>query len=78
MPLEKTMNYSSMELKVCEGCGALWVRTGIADGVYCRTCRGRLAEFAVAKGRRARRGKVRGLHPVAGLANSEAMAGGAR
>ena len=26
------------DLKVCEGCGGLWVRTGVEAGVYCRYC----------------------------------------
>lgn len=46
------MNYLRMELKVCEGCGALWLRAGIEAGVYCRTCARKLAEFPPAKGRR--------------------------
>jgi len=34
-----------VELKVCEGCGALWLRRGIGDGVYCSACSNRLATF---------------------------------
>ena len=53
MPLEKRqMNDLHVELKVCEGCGALWLRTGVANGVYCRTCVGRIAEFPRPRGRR--------------------------
>ena len=31
------MNRFRVELKICEGCGALWTRT-VTDGVYCRGC----------------------------------------
>lgn len=33
-----------VELKVCEGCGALWLRAA-GDGNYCRRCALRLVEF---------------------------------
>ncbi|MBB5057224.1 ribosomal protein S27E [Granulicella aggregans] len=39
------MNDSRLYLKICEGCGVLWLRTGAADGVYCRGCATTLAEF---------------------------------
>ena len=39
------MNYLRMDLKVCEGCGVLWLRTGSALAVYCRGCSATLAEF---------------------------------
>lgn len=39
------MNYLSLDLKVCEGCGALWLRSGPTDGVYCRGCAHHLARF---------------------------------
>ena len=39
------MNDLHMDLKVCEGCGALWIRAGVADGVYCRGCSSKLADF---------------------------------
>jgi len=39
------MNNSRVYLKICEGCGVLWLRTGATDGVYCRSCATRLAEF---------------------------------
>ena len=32
------VKYFQRELKVCEGCGGLWVRTGTEAGVYCRHC----------------------------------------
>ena len=81
MPLENTMNDLRMDLKVCEGCGALWLRAGVDAGVYCRGCRGRLAEFAAAKGRhkllgpRTRRIKAASMPEVE---LSTVVAGGAR
>ena len=47
------MNYLHMELKVCEGCGVLWLRVGKEDGTYCTACVVRLAEFPPAKGKHA-------------------------
>lgn len=32
-----------IELKYCERCGGLWLRRQGADGVYCASCRVRLA-----------------------------------
>jgi hypothetical protein len=42
-----------LELKVCEGCGALWLRNGVGDGVYCSRCSFRLSSFPPAKGKHA-------------------------
>ncbi len=47
------MNYLRMDLKVCEGCGALWLRMGGTDGVYCRGCVKKLADFPAPRGRHA-------------------------
>jgi len=41
------MNHLRVDLKICEGCGALWLRAQRLDGVYCRACSSRLAEFPV-------------------------------
>ena len=46
------MKQLKMELKVCEGCGGLWVRDKRVDGVYCRHCDAVLAEFPVPLERR--------------------------
>ena len=76
------MSYLRVELKVCEGCGALWLRTVVLGGVYCRGCRAVLAEFPVARGRRAPLGprtRRNGLHAVSQNHNkAAAVAGGAR
>ena len=50
------MNYLRVELKVCEGCGALWLRA-MGQGVYCLGCAVRLSEFPAP--RMSRRGKKR-------------------
>lgn len=46
------MKYLHVELKICEGCGALWFRTGIKDGVYCVACCIRLDSFPQPTGKR--------------------------
>ena len=53
------MNELRMELKVCEGCGVLWLRGGQAAEVYCKGCAAKLAEFPAALGRRLPRGPRR-------------------
>jgi hypothetical protein len=34
-----------MNLKICEGCGALWLRTELKGGIYCKRCTPMLAEL---------------------------------
>ena len=70
------MNDLRVDLKVCEACGALWLRGGVADGVYCRGCARKLAQFPAPKGRHAGGRKPR-LARVTGCASS-VFAGGAR
>jgi hypothetical protein len=49
-----------VQLKICEGCGALWLRAEVTGGVYCSRCAVVLAEFPSVGGhRRARRPQVR-------------------
>jgi len=66
------MNHLRLDLKVCEGCGGLWIRAGVVDGVYCRRCAEVLAEFPPVRCR-GRRGVARAggasRTPVAGLTN---------
>jgi hypothetical protein len=49
------MKQMKVQLKVCEGCGALWVRT-LVCGVYCRRCAVLLSDFPNPKSRK-RRGR---------------------
>lgn len=55
------MNDLQIDLKVCEGCGALWLRRTLSGEVYCRGCKQKLADFPAPRGRRApqRRTRVR-------------------
>lgn len=47
-----------IDLKICESCGALWLR--VTPGtVYCRHCVSVLAEFPAAAGRRSERASRR-------------------
>jgi hypothetical protein len=46
------MNYVHLELKVCEGCGMLWLRLNKIDGNYCTGCVVRLASFPTSAGKR--------------------------
>jgi hypothetical protein len=54
------MKYFRVELKVCEGCGGLWIRAA-GHGVYCRGCATRLSEFPPPRGR-SRSGRKRKSH----------------
>ena len=53
-----------VELKYCERCGGLWLRPQGTDGVYCTSCRVRLAGMphpgkpSLGKARRNRRARV--------------------
>jgi len=40
-----------LELKYCERCGALWLRTKGCEQVYCAPCVPKMAQFAVGKPR---------------------------
>ena len=46
------MAFQSVSLKVCEGCGTLWVRRRADAGVYCGPCALRLQDFPDPKTRR--------------------------
>ena len=70
------MGYVRMDLKVCEGCGALWLRAGATEGVYCRACTRKLAEFPAPRRRRQARTRV-GLQRCKAQ-QAERLAGGAR
>jgi hypothetical protein len=46
------MTYLSVTLKVCEGCGTLWLRSQASAAVYCMHCAERLKHFPDPKTRR--------------------------
>jgi hypothetical protein len=39
------MTYLSVTLKVCEGCGTLWLRSAAGLTVYCANCAQTLKDF---------------------------------
>ena len=39
------MTYLSVTLKVCEGCGTLWIRSQVGTTVYCAHCAEKLRSF---------------------------------
>ena len=47
------MEYLFLELKVCEGCGTLWLRSTDLRQTYCPGCTQRLASFPAPSGKRA-------------------------
>ena len=51
------MSHLEMNLKVCEGCGGLWIRSQPDAGVYCRHCSVVLGDFPAP---RSKRGSGRG------------------
>jgi hypothetical protein len=69
------MNTLQVDLKVCEGCGALWLRT-MPGRVYCRRCAPLLADFPAARGLR-RTSRIATGQPVL-LSRPAQTDGGAR
>ncbi len=53
-----------VQLKVCEGCGTLWVRS-VVGGVYCRRCALMLSEFPTPSSRKRRGRRARTLRELA-------------
>ncbi len=53
------MHNLRLELKICEGCGVLWLRSGKIDGCYCKGCSARLAEFPAPNPAKFRNKRVR-------------------
>ncbi len=87
------MNDLRLELKVCEGCGALWLRAGCpgaasaqqaprANNVYCKSCVRMLAAFPAARGpKKVSRVRIRTRKPLVALsvtASALVQHGGAR
>jgi hypothetical protein len=61
--LERKMKHFCVDLKVCEGCGGLWLRAQYGNqhhGVYCRRCALLLSEFPAPR-QRSRAGRKRKL-----------------
>ena len=45
------MNESYLHLKICEGCGRLWLRNTHTYDIYCRRCNDRFAHFPAPQSR---------------------------
>lgn len=45
-----------VHVKVCEGCGCLWLRSQVQGSVYCRECEYRLRDYPTPESRK-RRGR---------------------
>jgi hypothetical protein len=58
--VDRKPRHLCLELKVCEGCGALWLRAQ-NHGAYCRRCALRLSDFPPPRGR-SRAGRKRKIH----------------
>ena|SRR5580692_8701419 len=71
------VNYLRIDLKICEGCGALWLRRAMVEGVYCQGCAGRLAEFPAPRGKHAG-GRRRRRSRAVGCTTAVGVGGGAR
>jgi len=69
------MKYLRLELKVCEGCGALWLRKAVLGGVYCAPCSHYLVNFPAPRPKHAG-GRPRSLGPVTARSLSRRCSGG--
>jgi len=58
------MNALRVELKICEGCGVLWLRAATMDAVYCLGCAARLAEFPAPSPTRRRNQRQKPAQPA--------------
>jgi hypothetical protein len=66
-----------LELKVCEGCGILWIRGVNIDCVYCAACARQLVGFPAPR-RIHGGGCPRSLRPVTARSLSRRCSGGAQ
>ncbi len=70
-----------MELKVCEGCGALWLRMNGVCSVYCRGCARQVSDFPAPRPRHAGGRRCTALRPAtksAPVNGAMGLVGGAR
>jgi hypothetical protein len=81
------MKYLQVEVKICEGCGALWLRRGVGDGVYCMHCTLSLAVYPAPCGKRPggrpvtakpRQARLKGCSCSAGSHSARRSTAGAR
>jgi hypothetical protein len=71
------MAYQKVSLKVCEGCGTLWIREARRGEVYCRPCTGVLQHFPDPK-TRLRVGRKNKDRSAGGFSDPMQALGGAR
>lgn len=58
---KKSENLVTLELKICERCGGLWLRPSASRWIYCGTCKQKVSELpkpVPSAGRKKRQGKV--------------------
>jgi hypothetical protein len=62
---------TTLELKICERCGGLWLRPSASRWIYCGTCKQKISELpkATANVGRKRRGAIVGDRGVGGAGN---------
>ena len=61
-----------VQLKVCEGCGCLWLRAQNQETVYCRECHQKLKDFPTPESRK-RRGRPSRKPPARVFASAESL-----
>lgn len=68
------MSHSCLHLKICKGCGRLWLRNHTVSDVYCRQCTVHFSDFPAPRSRRPK-GRPRKDGRIAAM---PAMEGGLR
>jgi hypothetical protein len=53
-----------LNLKICEACGSLWLRSQLEAGVYCAACYDRLKQFPTVEGRKHRGRRRKAILPT--------------
>jgi len=66
------MSQSCLHLKICEGCGRLWLRNHTVSDIYCRQCKVHFSDFPAPRSRRPKGRPRKGGH----LAVTHAIEGG--
>jgi hypothetical protein len=74
--MQRSKSDSILDLKICEGCGALWFRTAGRSHAYCIRCTRILAEFSAPRPRHLPSHRLLRLTPRPGTRLQ--AAGGAR
>ena len=73
----KEQKTTTLELKICERCGGLWLRPSESRWIYCGTCKQKVSELPKAsmgngqKRSQAREGKFSGVETAQVIARTE-------